>query len=203
MICIDNSVELMMQTYLQLPKRISGVDLTRKQRSQYCENFPSLLDGIEEAAGSKTEGMNLGEIEWFHRLRNELYHQGNGLTVDRTKVEAYAEIAKRLFISLFGEASELDLEETKSMDRLGRFLSDWARIEAAMRKVGGPEGTPLLGFHNLKDAKVINDREFHRLSDLRKIRNSVVHGQTSPERAISDELLMELRNIADKVECNA
>lgn len=200
MISIDNSVELMMQTYIQLPKRISGVDLSRKERTQYCENFSSLLDGIENAAGVQTEGMNLGEIEWFHRLRNELYHQGNGLTVERLKVEAYAEIAKRLFVTLFGSEADLRIEETKNMDLLGRFLSDWVGLEDAMRKRNKDSyATPLLGFHHLKDQNAITEQEFHRLSELRKIRNVVVHGQASPESKISEEILIEIKRLTDKI----
>jgi hypothetical protein len=66
------------------------------------ENFPMLLDALEKYAASKLDGIDLGEIEWYHRLRNQLYHQGNGLTVERDKVEVYAELANVLFTNLFG-----------------------------------------------------------------------------------------------------
>ena len=200
MISIDNSVELIMQTYLQLPKRLSGIDLSRKQRNEYCENFNTLLDGIEATVGSETSGLNLGEIEWFHRLRNELYHQGNGLTIERLKVEAYAEIAKRLFENLFGDGIEIQSEETENMDLLGQFLAQWARLEAAMRKkTGSPHAVPLLGFHEIRDAGLITDAEFYRLKELKKIRDSLVHGQTSPQRLLTDGLFTEMKKIVDKI----
>ena len=40
-----------------------------------------MLDALEQYAAPKLAGIDLGEIEWYHRLRNQLYHQGNGLTV--------------------------------------------------------------------------------------------------------------------------
>ena len=199
MISIDNSVELLMQTYIQLPKRLSGLDLTRKQRDTYCENFSSLLDGIEATVGDRISGLNLGEIEWFHRLRNELYHQGNGLTIERLKVEAYAEIAKRLFSSLFGDELNELLEESESMDLLGQFLAQWARLESSLRKrTAGPKAVPLLGFYQLKDSGLISETEFHKLKDLKRLRDSLVHGQKSPQRVLNSALLLEMKQIVDK-----
>ncbi len=93
MISIDNAVELMMKTYLGLPSRITGLNITRKEYQEFSESFPKLLDALEKYTAAKLDGINLGEIVWYHRLRNELYHQGNGLTVERDKVEVYAELA--------------------------------------------------------------------------------------------------------------
>jgi hypothetical protein len=91
MIAIDNAIELTIQTYLGLPKRVTGLKIRRKEFAEMSESFPALLDGLERYANDKLAGIDLGEIEWFHRLRNELYHQGNGLTVERDKVEVYAQ----------------------------------------------------------------------------------------------------------------
>ncbi len=83
MIAIDNSVELAIKTYLGLPRRITGLSITRKEYSEIAESFPRLLDALEKHCGDKLEGLDLGEIEWYHRIRNQLYHQGNGLTVEK------------------------------------------------------------------------------------------------------------------------
>ena len=104
MILIDNAVEQAMKTYLSLPKRVSGITISRRQLSELMESFPGLLDAIEQYASDKLTGIDLGAIEWYHRLRNELYHQGFGLTVERNKVEVYAELAQLLYQNLFGHA---------------------------------------------------------------------------------------------------
>ena len=98
LICIDNSVELMVKTFLGLPKRITGLDLARNLR----ESLPRLLQVLAEHAADKLVGVDLGLIEWYHRLRNELYHQGNGLSIERDKVTGYGEQARLLFQNLFG-----------------------------------------------------------------------------------------------------
>jgi hypothetical protein len=52
MISIDNAVELMLKTYLELPKRSRGTDgPSRKEMETSFNSFPSLLDLIEKYAG--------------------------------------------------------------------------------------------------------------------------------------------------------
>jgi hypothetical protein len=80
MISIDNAVELMVKTYLGLPKTVTGLQIGRDKFREISESFPKLLDALETHAADKLDGVDLGIIEWYHRLRNELYHQGNGLT---------------------------------------------------------------------------------------------------------------------------
>jgi hypothetical protein len=93
MLSIDNSVELMVKTYLGLPKRVTGLHISRAEYAEANESFPRLLDLLEKYAVDKLDEIDLGEIDWYHRLRNELYHQGNGLTVERDKVVVYAKLA--------------------------------------------------------------------------------------------------------------
>src|ERR1700693_1575609 len=130
MIAIDNAVELTIKTYLGLPQRITGLHIPRKEYQEISENFPALLDVLEQHANDKLGGINLGEIEWYHRLRNQLYHQGNGLTVERDKVEVYAELANVLFKNLFD--SELVVSSAGSQRLLGEFMEAWAKLEAGL-----------------------------------------------------------------------
>jgi hypothetical protein len=152
MISIDNAVELMIKTYLGLPKRVTGLPITRKEFQEAAESFPALLDALERHSSDKLDGVDLGAIEWYHRLRNELYHQGNGLTVERDKVEVYAELANILFrietekwlhdgartteltIPLYGHAkyNRKKLENTLS-DALQFVLSETVRVLFALR----------------------------------------------------------------------
>ncbi len=56
MISIDNAVELMIKTFLGLPKRVSGITISRKDYQDMAESFPRLLDGLEEHAPDKLDG---------------------------------------------------------------------------------------------------------------------------------------------------
>jgi len=129
MISIDNAVELMIKTYLGLPKRkTKGSGPSRKQLEDASNSFPSLLDLVEEFAGERLTGVSLDEIEWYHRIRNQLYHSGNGITVEIARVQTYLSLAKTLFQNLFN--TELSLvAESPIQKKLGIFLGKWGVFE--------------------------------------------------------------------------
>ena len=132
LIAIDNAVELAIKTYLSLPKRVTKLTIPRKRVEEISESFPALLDALEEFATDKLEGIDLAAIEWYHRLRNQLYHQGYGLTVERRKVEIYAEVANLLFKKFFGDAP---LSKRPTTELLGRFIELWLALESALQSI--------------------------------------------------------------------
>jgi hypothetical protein len=159
MISIDNAVELTIRTYLGLPRRITGLTITRRKFAEISESFPDMLDALEEHASDLIGELNLGEIEWFHRVRNQLYHDGNGLTVDRRHVAVYAVIARVVWETLLGGPGDDDLsgkkgdppepppsekprgpamtkaeptEEQTELLRIGTFLRRWTDLETAL-----------------------------------------------------------------------
>ncbi|WP_204113158.1 hypothetical protein [Shimia biformata] len=199
MICIDNAVELAMQTYISLPKRLTGVEVSRRQRDDICSSFVSLLDGLEEHASERLVGINLGEVEWFHRLRNELYHQGNGLTVERAKAEAYSQIALEMYRALFGVT--LVFKQTSSALRLGAFLEKWIELE---KLVSGDGGSTKRDFNRralaiLSSRQGYESKDYDEYSQLRSLRNTVVHGGRDPEEAISDEVFARMDRLLEKI----
>src|SRR5262249_22204155 len=137
---------LMVKTYLGLPQRVTRIPLSRTAYSEMSESFPRLLDGLERYAADKLDGINLGEIEWYHRLRNQLYHQGNGLTVEREKVQVYAELPKLLFKNLFG--FELRVQTDPDAELLGSFMQAWSTLEQTTAQItkliaSGPSHRPI------------------------------------------------------------
>src|SRR5260370_28936118 len=188
MIWIDNAVELMMKTFLGLPKRVTRLPITRKEFEECAESFPRLLDAMEKFASDRLVGVDLGNIEWYHRLRNELYHQGNGLTVERAKVEVYASLAKILFRNSFGvEVPELPETESNESRRLLQFLTTWNQLERtlAAKAATAPDPAvtsdprPLYWSQWLSKTGDLNANEARRLEDFRKLRNRIVHGDLS------------------------
>ena len=127
MISVDNAVELAIRTYLGLPKRVRGKDGPSRRELEAAIGFPDLLDLLEKFGGDKLAGIELGDIEWYHRLRNTLYHDGNGVTVDPDKVDAYNQVAHLLFQNLF-EAVVIPEAEAPATTLLGDFVLKWATI---------------------------------------------------------------------------
>lgn len=204
MISIDNAVELMIKTFLGLPKRVSGITISRRDFQEMSESFPRLLDGLEEHAPEKLDGVDLGTIEWYHRLRNELYHQGNGLTVEREKVEVYAQIANLLFKNLYGY--ELVHPTGRRSDLLGEFMEEWVRFEAGLRDLA--ETHSLLGqapqnmlrvLEFLENASILSPQERRELDHFRQLRNEVVHGAADFREVLSPDVIDRLRQLISKI----
>lgn len=202
MISIDNSVELMIKTYLGLPKRISSLSITRKQYQEISDSFPALLDGLEQFAPNMLDGIDLGTIEWYHRLRNELYHQGNGLTVERDKVVIYAALANTLFRNLFGE--ELVAHATPETELLGEFISAWVSLESGLRAwasrhslTGQVHGSVLHNMKFLQDAGILEKAQIAELNHIRQIRNEILHGQLDYKQGLTKELIERIKNYAN------
>jgi hypothetical protein len=191
MISVDNAIELMIKTYLGLPTRITGIKgLTRRRYAEISQSFSSLLGGFEEFAPDKIVGIELGDIEWFHRLRNQLYHEGNGITVEREKVEGYAAIAKILFSNLFENDVE-DFLKTLPHSLIGEFFEYWAILEQELTrlrdkyaKVKKDKAKPLSTIvSQLEASGNLPLHSFHQLNMMRQFRNAVTHGVATPSSA--------------------
>ncbi|MGD0252074.1 MAG: hypothetical protein ABSC01_05205 [Verrucomicrobiota bacterium] len=204
MISIDNAVELMVKTFLGLPKRITGLTISRSEYQEISESFPKLLDALEKHATDKLTGIDLGEIEWYHRLRNQLYHQGNGLTVERNKVEVYARLANSLFENLFGFGL-IESKPTKA-DTLGEFISSWVAFEKAVQQKIVPRTSriQLLNFNGALQAfemrKFVTEAELIKLQEIRNARNLVVHGQKPFQEAIKPQMVEFLKSITTRLQ---
>ncbi len=211
MLSIDNAVELTMKTFLGLPRRITGIRLSRSDYNQIAESFPMLLDTLERVAGDKLLGTNLGEIEWYHRLRNELYHQGNGLTVEKDKVDVYAELARLLFKNLFG--IELGVNVTRKAELLAHFMSLWQEIEQEAYKLEASRGGSLAttrwyfvpsGLKKYVSSGLIGVDAIRELEEMRSVRNRVVHGRIDSNDLNAETiaklngLLKQLRRLREK-----
>lgn len=203
MICIDNSVELMIKTYLGLPKRLSGINISRKEYSEINESFSSLLDAVEKYATDKISGIDIGEIEWFHRLRNQLYHQGNGLTIERKNIDVYAEIANLLFNNLYGV--KLVPVEDDSTRLLGNFMEAWIIYEKSLKDyfslIKGQN--QVYSYFNslwaLREQGILSQEEIEELQKIRSIRNEVVHGKKSPERLLTKKIVNQLNSLSNRI----
>ncbi|NEQ34373.1 MAG: hypothetical protein F6K04_25880 [Leptolyngbya sp. SIO4C5] len=207
LLSIDNAVELTIKTYLGLPKRVTGIQISRRDFAEISDSFPKMLDALEEHASELLEGIDLGDIEWFHRLRNQLYHQGNGLTVAREQVEVYAELAKLLFRNLFNDDIPVASEDEHLL--LGQFLAVWVDFEKLiaslseknidrMSTLRGRPRPPMMAMRELLSLNVFSPQDAEKIEELRRLRNEVVHGAVDFRRAISRQTVEELRSIVNK-----
>ncbi len=161
--------------------------------------FPDLLDLLEKHSGDKLSGVELGDIEWYHRLRNTLYHDGNGVTVDPDKVDAYNQIARLLFEKLFGDIATPS-PGPAAVTLLGEFVAKWSVFESRIRSLAAkhlpkrtPDAHPALRLYDgLINKGVVPSTARRRLEEITSIRNSVVHGITTPTSEELKTLIGEL-----------
>jgi hypothetical protein len=209
LILIDNAVEVMAKTYLSLPKRVTGVTIARKELEGIFESFPALISCLEKNSNDRLKQIDLGEVEWYHQLRNKLYHDGSGLSVEKERVDIYFTLAAQLFQALFDDT--IDVKPSNESERLiGSFLSKWVALEKGLimysEFVGETYGrTPNLraGAHLLVEEGKMPREIYDELASLQQLRNAVVHGQVEPSKAIDASVLKRLQTLDQwlRVQC--
>lgn len=195
MISIDNAVELLVKTWLGLPKRSRGTPGPgRKELETASESFPDLLDLLDKYANSKLSGVvDLGDVEWYHRLRNQMYHNGNGITVERSKVETYFQIAKSLYEDLFGIRLSLDDSGAKHT-KTGEFLSLWANFDHGFRQLL-PQKEGLAFSWKKEYLESVSPEAAEIWEQLTLFRNELVHGLSTPSAKEVDQRIADLRRL--------
>ncbi len=198
-ISIDNAVEIMMKTFLGLPNRARGKPgPSRKRLDEASESFPTLLDLLEEFASDQIIGLDLADIEWYHRLRNQLYHSGNGITVDLSQVEAYLQIALTLFSNLFHETIEVS-STTATETKTGQFLRAWNEFQEVLRSQLPPKNGELAYYWKTNYLKNISPEHAKVYGALSQFRNELVHGMTKPDPIVIDRQIKNLSLLLTKL----
>lgn len=126
---LDVGVETLLKTYLILPEEKTGAIGSFFDRRTASEgNFHNLVEGVVQAAGSKLDGIDMSHIEFYHGVRNKLYHQGNGITVPTDKAQSYTELAVRMLNILLDVDLSAQLDEperlAKNKDTLIKYWED-------------------------------------------------------------------------------
>ena len=179
-ISIDNAVETLIRTFLSLPPTRSGVKVPRKDVDAVENSFPGLTALLWQYAGNNLTGIDDADIEHYHRIRNKLYHDGTGLSVDEQYLLAYRQIAVLLLKNLFG----VDLGEPRPAPTLERLIVLWNQVqetlEAKLIKAGIVHRHTFY-WEEAMQAGIITGDDVRRITELRMIRNGQVHS-SDPDR---------------------
>ena len=174
-ISIDNCVETAVRTFIALPSKKSGVKFSRKERADAGNSFPKLISLVFKHASKKVVGLDDDDIEFYHRIRNTLYHEGTGLSVDENRLRAYRNIAGVLLNNLFGVS--LPVEKTK-LPSLANIILLWNEIEQLLRKKMLSTGIDMGNTYKWEEAVregILTMDTVQKITELRMIRNQVVH----------------------------
>jgi hypothetical protein len=104
---LDIGVETLLRAYLELPAEVNRTRMDPDERARTARgDLDEIIRGVKAAAGPRLRGVDLGDVEYYHAFRIQLYHQGHCLPVSAETVRDYAYLAVTLLRRLFG----VDLE---------------------------------------------------------------------------------------------
>lgn len=115
---LDVGVETLFKAYLTLPARLLSTNIPSEERQRAADGrFPQVCEGVERVAGTLISKNDLTNVQYFHRTRNRLYHDGVGITVPQRDVQRYAELAVQLVRQLLGVNLESALVPPATVDQ--------------------------------------------------------------------------------------
>jgi hypothetical protein len=105
LIGFDNAIEVCIDVFIKLhPKLRKGVQIKNEDADKALRNYHSKIEFLDEFVASQNAQLDVPVevIVWYHSLRNELYHSGNGMVPELHVVEGARVAAYAVFKALFG-----------------------------------------------------------------------------------------------------
>ena len=198
-ISIDNCVENIIRTSLSLPPKKSGFKAPKKELDEAGNSFPKLLSLLFKYASEKLVGIDETDIEHYHRIRNTLYHNGTGLSVDDEYLIAYRDIAGVLLNNLFDVSIS---PSTSESDSLGKLIINWNTIERDIKEK--LEAAGMSGTYKWEEAfalGILEPSDVQLLTELRMARNRLVHSKEIDKEDIrywldiSEKFIPKIRSV--------
>lgn len=199
LISIDNAAEVAIKIYLAINRRQLGIN--RRKLNKALRNFHYSLDVLEDSTNNVITSEDLDLIELFHKLRNNLYHEGNGITVEKKVLEVYAALTANLVKNLFDlEVSDKYKVEDDKVALIGVFLALWSSFERKLREYYIqmdilPNKSSIMKItlffieiNNVSKDLITEFKEIHYF------RNRLIHGESEPT---VEELNLNINNLKD------
>ncbi len=205
-ISIDNCVEVSIRTYLTLPKRFYGDEKPSKKEIADNENsFPGMLALFFKYSDSKLVGLEPGDIEFYHRIRNELYHKATGLSVDDEHLFAYFSIAEILMKRLFNYNIFREREKKSFLEGI---ILNWNRIEELLAEILPRieiSTSDPLKWEKAMQVGVLTPEVITEIENLRHERNRLAHSNQIENKPLADVLAKSeqvLNQLTELIEIN-
>jgi hypothetical protein len=106
LIGFDNAIEVCIDVFIKLhPKLRGGVELRQDDVEKATRNYHTKIEWLDKYVETSNLAIefSIEEIVWYHSLRNELYHSGNGMVPEMHVLEGARSAALAVFKTLFKE----------------------------------------------------------------------------------------------------
>src|SRR6266480_1495537 len=175
-ISIDNCIEVCIRTFLSLPVSKSNVKVPRAEIEAAGNSFPKLLGLLFTHTPDRLSGLDADDIEHYHRIRNTLYHEGTGLSVDDQYLKAYRSIAEILLQNLFSVSAAKPAGSQLTLEVL---IHNWNQIDKLVKETLEEAGfTTTYKWEHAFAGDLLTPAEVQDLTELRTARNRLVHSDT-------------------------
>ena len=158
LISYDNAIEVSISTFLGLhPRQRDGLEYPTERKERWLANYHAQLDFLyDEFAPRSTVpiGATREDVIFYHGLRNELYHSGNGLVPEESSIQG-ARLAATWVFSVLFKVPLAELEEQLRPRRISRK----AKVAITSRQVGTPAGAKMAQRESEKIRRLIADQE--------------------------------------------
>ncbi|MEA9557443.1 hypothetical protein VC273_16480 [Xanthomonas nasturtii] len=146
LISFDNAIEMAVVTYLDLnPAQRGGLSYRQEDVTHWKRNFHTKLEFIERFTNSKGTSMLVqrDEMIYYHGLRNDLYHGGNGTVPALHAIEGARRAALWIVTLLFdvdagallSEDVDLALAQIQPASPETEFLGQFLDIKKTLDEV--------------------------------------------------------------------
>lgn len=200
-ISIDNSIETAIRTFIFMPFSLSKVKFSFKEKEEIGNSFPKMVNLLSEKASSKISGIELSDIEFYHRLRNQLYHDGTGLSVDKNHLEAYRTIGELLLKNLF----QIEFNYSTTDKSLSSLIVFWEEIDNLIKHLFQTNNIDFGQTFKWEEAlqkNIITKHQISLFNELKRIRNEQVHSLSNEINlkriSYGIEIASELRKTLEK-----
>lgn len=104
LIGFDNAIEVCIDVFVNLnPKLRNNYQIRKDEKERILSNYHTKLDFLALYLEEKELALHVSieEILWYHSLRNQLYHSGNGMTPEIYAVEGAKKGAINVYEFIF------------------------------------------------------------------------------------------------------
>lgn len=221
LIGFDNAIEVSIDVFVRLhPKLRGGLEIPRAEVETAQRNYHTKIEFLDSHVQSQQIPLSIpvAEIVWFHQLRNELYHSGNGMVPEEHVILGARSAALAVFRALFNvDISSLLADGNippkqvskpalvKTLNPEMEFLRWFIELEQEVRKSLPKDENRPMSLRQMWQAVSKDRRELRKLdpavSELSKTRNAIVHGQmTLADDAELESQMETILEIMDRLQ---
>jgi hypothetical protein len=194
LISFDQAIEVSIDAFINLPHRLRKKNINKDDIKQAQANFHTKIEFLEKYFFEELEDPELpDEIVWCHKLRNEIYHSGNGMSPELHVVMAAQKASVKVFEAVFNQKAQelLDFLPDQAVEgnvfsgkgltdemefltlymELDRLAPQLMSVSNIMPKQHGK------GWSNLVKAHPALKVHLEELNSISALRNAIVHGK--------------------------